>query len=369
MNNRKWITSFGAAAGFIALILDSQTGLNAAREGMELCVSVLIPSMFPFFVLSMVLTGSLMGRSLKPLSPLRKICRIPAGTESLLAIGLLGGYPVGAQNVLASYQQSAISQEDAQRMVVFCNNAGPAFLFGYLGTLFDNPLYPWLIWAIHISSTLLVSWIIPGGTGTFSTIQNSPSVSLPQALNRSIRVMAQVCGWVILFRVLIGFLDRWLFWGIPDILRIFFTGMLDLSNGCILLSGLPSNGLRMILASSFLGFGSICVLLQTHSIAGSFRIPLYLPGKALHGCISFLLAYGIQLLIPDAAPVSMHPIILPTICLCAIFLMVMLRKQEKSVAISEHLLYNQSLCEKRRTICSSGKKSKNPVSTAVSARS
>ena len=368
MTNRKWIPSILSAAGLLALILDSRTGLFAAREGVSLCLTTLVPSMFPFFIFSMFLTNSLAGQTIKLFHPIVKFCRIPKGAESLYLIGLLGGYPVGAQNVISSYNQGILSAEEAQRMAVFCNNAGPAFLFGYLGTLFDDPAYACVIWTVHIISSLLVGWVVPGGTGKTISIQPSHPISVSQAMNQSIRVMGQVCGWVVLFRVLIGFLDRWLLWAIPDAFRILLTGWLELSNGCTMLQNLQSNGLRFIFACSFLGFGGICVLLQTHSIAGNLCLPMYLPGKILQGSISFLLAIWIQGLLPDADPVCVSPVIQLLLCLGISILLFILRMQEKPVAISENLLYNQALCEKRRTLCCFGKKLKNPAPTALSAQ-
>lgn len=367
--NRKWITSVLSAVGLLALILDSRTGFSAAQEGITLCIQTLIPSMFPFFILSMILTSAMAGQPIPLLRPLSKLCRIPEGAESLLAIGFLGGYPVGAQNVLSSYHQGVISKEDVLRMAVFCNNAGPAFLFGYLGTLFDAPVYLWLLWLIHIVSALLVGWILPGGSNESISTVDSELLSMPHALNQAIRVMAQVCGWVILFRVFMGFLDRWLFWAFPDSVRILLTGFLELSNGCVFLSQLPSQGLRFIFASTLLGFGGICVNLQTRSISGSIHLSMYLPGKAFQGCISFLMTAFLQRFLPNSDPVSLKPLVLIFVGFSAIILLLILRKQEKPVAISQNLLYNQASCEKRRTICSSERKSKNPAPTALSAQS
>lgn len=368
MNNHKLITAFLPATGLLALILDSRTGFLAAKDGVTLCIATLIPSMFPFFILSMLLTNALSGQSIWILRPVARLCGVPVGSESLLAIGILGGYPVGARNVIFSCHKGIISLKDAQRMAVFCNFAGPAFLFGYLGTIFDNPIYPWIIWGIHITSALFLGWIMPGGTWKTSGTSLCDSLSLPQALHQSILVMGQVCGWVVLFRVLIGFLDRWLFWAIPDTLGILFTGILELSNGCTMLCDLESDGFRFVLASTILGFGGICVLMQTCSIAGDVKLPMYLPGKAFQGCISFLLSYVVQFFLPGSNPVSVSSAILISVVLCAIFLMLFLRKQEKPVAIFRNLLYNQTSCKKRRTICSSEKKSKNPAPIALSAR-
>ena len=327
MTNRKMMRLFLSSSGLLALILDSRTGFTAAKEGVNLCIMTLIPSMFPFFIFSILLTGSLAGQTIRVLHPVSKLCGIPQGTESYLVMGLLGGYPVGAQNVITAFHQGVLSQEDARRMTVFCNNAGPAFLFGYLGTLFDNPIYPWIIWGIHITSALIVGCILPGGTVKPFRSLTYRSISLSQALNQALKVMGQVCGWVILCRVLIGFLDRWLFWAIPEPISIMLTGLLELSNGCSMLAKLPKDSLRMVMASAFLGFGGICVLLQTFSIADSVAIPLYMPGKILQGCISFCLAYLVQFWIPDAEPCILSPYLLAGIGCILICIMMVLRKE------------------------------------------
>ena len=93
--NHMWI---GAAIGMLILILDTRSAIEAAKSGVLLCTQTLIPSLFPFFVFSSLLTGSLVGKSTKLISPLERIFRIPPGTGSLMIIGLLGGYPTGAQD-------------------------------------------------------------------------------------------------------------------------------------------------------------------------------------------------------------------------------------------------------------------------------
>ena len=197
----------------IVLILDTQTAIEGAHNGIDICIKSLIPSLFPFFIFSILLTSSIAGQAIRTLRPIAKFCRIPKGTESLLAIGFLGGYPVGAKNVTFAWKKGLLRSQDAERMVVFCNNAGPAFIFGLLGQMFGHPLIPWILWLIQILSAILTGYLLPGGTGSHVCISNSESVMLTDALDDSLRVMARVCGWVVLFRILLEFLQKWIFWG------------------------------------------------------------------------------------------------------------------------------------------------------------
>lgn len=364
MNIKKVSILLLSSACMIVLILDSRTAIQGAIRGIDICMKSLIPSLFPFFIFSSLLTSSLTGKAIRILHPFNKICRIPRGSESLLLIGFLGGYPVGSQNVMHARETGYLSQEDACRMIVFCNNAGPAFIFGLLGQFFHHAVFPWILWSIHIISAILTGFLIPGGTLKQTRIRCSAQISIPYALDSSIRVMARVCGWVVLFRIFLEFIRKWIFWQLPVSVQILITGLLELSNGCLLLQNLPSDGFRLIFASSFLGFGGLCVLLQTHSIVRDIPFSFYLPGKLLQSTIGFLLAYGAQFFLEADGRVHISPYILGLILLIAVVSVLLLHKFKKPLAFSDKLLYNEESSEKRRTICCFAKKSNVPAPTA-----
>ena len=79
------------ALGMLGLILDSRRAMFGAAEGVELCLTAVIPSLLPFLFLSMLLTDRLWGRKNRLLRPLGRLFRLPDGSEALLIPGLLGG--------------------------------------------------------------------------------------------------------------------------------------------------------------------------------------------------------------------------------------------------------------------------------------
>ncbi len=294
MNDRKKIlTAVVAALFMLVLIFDTKTALYAGSEGVKLCISTLIPSLFPFFLVSILLTSGLTGLRVTLLG---KLLRIPKGTEALVIIGLLGGYPVGAQSVAEACRSGALHKNDAKRLLAFCSNAGPAFLFGIGARLFPEMKYCWLLWAIHILSSWLVAVITPGGSNRPVRVPDAAPISLTKALRKAIEIMALVCGWVVIFRVLLGFAERWILWWFPEQIQIVFGGLLELAGGCCGLLGLGNLGTKFTLCSVFLGFGGLCVLLQTKSVTEGVDASLYLPGKITQAAVSFLLCIPAQLL-------------------------------------------------------------------------
>lgn len=312
------LSGWAAAIGMLILILDGKTALTGAKEGIDLCIRSVIPSLFPFFVLSNVLLGSL---SLRWLKPLGRLLKIPGGAEGILAAGFLGGYPVGAQCIADAWKEERISTAHAHRMLTFCNNAGPSFLFGILAPQFSSPVSAWLLWAIHILSALAVAIFTKAPTEMPSKNPRQTPCSFPDALKKAVRTMALVCGWVVLFRILITFLKRWIFWGLPESWQVVFSGILELSNGCCMLSLIPSEPQRFVICAGLLSFGGVCVAMQTVSAIQGLSLRPYWRGKLFQTVISLFLA---------AACVWFRPVILLFFIGIGCFFPVFLRKIKNS---------------------------------------
>ncbi len=288
------------AIAMLILIFDGKTALISAQEGIKLCLRTVIPSLFPFFVLSGVISSTLLGRNIKVLRPIGKLCRIPAGSESLLLLGLIAGYPVGAQMIADASQHGYLPRKDRTRMLGFCCNAGPAFLFGMLAPLFTNSRILWVLWGVHIASALLVGILLPGKSNDAVKIPTATPLSISDSLGKGVKTMSLVCGWVVAFRVLLGFCERWILWAFPAPIGVLLSGLLELSNGCVQLSRLSSEGLRFVLAGIFLSLGGVCVYMQTKSVTGQPGTGWYLPGKVLQSLISLLICLILQKLLFSA---------------------------------------------------------------------
>lgn len=289
MKNKAW-TGAAAAGAFIILILDSKTALYGASEGIWLCLRSVIPSMFPFFVLSIMLTSMLAGSSAACLRPMGKLCGISHGAETIFITGLLGGYPTGAQCVNQAYQSGQLEKDSAKRLLGFCSNAGPAFLFGMVAMRFTRIRYAWALWLIQILSAVIVGAILPGKDRNETEGKPGRTLSLHQALRKSVVIMAEVCGWIVLCRMLVAFCARWFLWAFTDWAQVLLIGVLELANGCVQLGKIADEGLRFVICSIMLSLGGICVLLQTRSVTKEVGLGKYIPGKLLQATISGLLS-------------------------------------------------------------------------------
>lgn len=305
-------------AAMLILILNSKTAIESAGDGVRLCIQSVIPSLFPFIVLSGMLTGSLSEIHIPRLKLFNKLLCIPRGSELLVVLGLLAGYPVGAQNVCDAYRDAILKKDTAKRMLVFCNNAGPAFIFGIVAPQFDIPSIGWYLWGVLIISSFITAIILPGGAETAATLRQTQQ-SAPQVLTNAVKTMGSICGWVVIFRVFLGFADEWLLDKLPQGVNVFISGLLELTNGCIQLVNIPDEFERFTVAAFLLSFGGVCVTMQTATAAQNLGMGGYLPGKLLQSCISYILCLVSQ---PFLFPASVHPQLLirgVTVLIIAIF--------------------------------------------------
>ena len=276
---KKW-TALLAALAMLALILDGKTAMQGAAEGIELCIRTVIPSLFPFLFLCSLLTGALWGGSYPWLRPVSRGLGIPEGGESLLIAATLGGYPAGAQAVGQAWQQGRLEQKQAEHLLRFCSNAGPAFLFGMAARQFPDRYSAWGLWCIQILSAGIVG-ALGAAPEPSHVCLSAKGTDISQNLVQTIKTMAVICGWILLFRILSDMGKRWLFCFFRKELQVTLTGILELSYGCCCLNQIESLPLRFFLCSGLLAFGGLCVTMQTACTIGTLPLRPYLRGKLL----------------------------------------------------------------------------------------
>ncbi len=287
MKVRDKITALIVFATILMLILDSETSINGCREGLDLCISSVVPSLFPFLVLSPILINTL---RLQLPKWLHSALKLPENSDALLIAGYLGGYPVGAQCIAAAANNGQLSIQNAHRLLAFCCNCGPGFIFGICGTIFNFKWAALGLWLCHTSAAFLIGMILPEKEGTSGSWAVT-KISAIEAFTKAIKAMAHICGWVILTRCILAILQKWVLWRLGEAVQALIIGSLELTNGCLYLAQISNESLRFIICEALLSFGGLCVAMQTASVTHNIGLGLYLPGKLGQMLLSSLLAW------------------------------------------------------------------------------
>lgn len=298
MNFLKKTFLFSSLAALLAgLVTKSADCADAARAALTLCAQTLIPTLFPFFVLSSLTVSSLGGVVSSLFRPLmRPLFSLSGSAGSALALGLLGGYPVGARTAGELYRRGELSRSETQRLLAFCSNAGPGFILGFCGTgVFQDTRAGAYLYLVHAASALLTGLLLRRGTkagdarGTDAPPQ-SFFAAFPGAVTSSFAAMLNVCAFVVLFMVLLRLLTFFpplaALSGVP---KACLYGFFELANG---IAALPKTREGFLVCAAILGWGGVSVHAQTLAVLEGTGLSLrrYFLGKALQSLLSIPLA-------------------------------------------------------------------------------
>lgn len=314
----------------LALILWPEQAMEAMRDGVALCGNVILPSLFPFFVLSSLVVdlglAAYLGRALEGL--MRPLFRVSGSCAAAVALGFIGGYPVGARTALQLYQQGLCSKPEAERLLAFCNNSGPAFILGVVGAgIFGDSRVGFLLYLTHALASMLVGLLFRfyGGSERRHAASPRPKpiqvVTVPAAFTgavvRSLQSTLNICAFVVFFSVVLQLLSAFgAFAALAELLaligfepgwaRRLVAGLLELSSGVSSLRGGTHLAGRVSMAAFMLGWAGLSVHCQVLSflVDSGLSAKTYLAGKLCHGLIAAGLTWCLTRLFPLSAPVA-----------------------------------------------------------------
>lgn len=261
-----------------------------ARNGVLLWIKVLIPSLFPFMLVSTCLSRLNLISCLTPvLSPF--FCKIFGCSQNgcyPILIGLLSGYPMGAKTCADLVKNKDITKEEGQYLLGFVNNASPMFITNYLCCqCLELPGYRFIFYFMILCSSYMVCLLYryfyfkrkKADITSTSLIcsEKISSYTVSKALDNSIidsfQTITKIGGYVILFSLL-GQIALTL----PKQLGIFryvIICCLEITSAVnqISISDFPIK-LKIILALSTTALGGISGIFQTHSVIANSGLSL-----------------------------------------------------------------------------------------------
>lgn len=316
----------------LTVAADISTATAATAEGIRLCLYTVIPGVFIFLFLGNMLMPDLVGYSIPSAE---KMLRIPNGSVGFFLVGQVCGYPVGAKLLQSAAGTNTIPKQTAARMMCYCNNASPAFIIGILAGIFPGTAAGIFMWIIQICASFILGLMLRTNSAEAKmTVSNG--VSYKEGMTDVLKTTAIICGWVIVFKVMIQYLEVNLLVGLNGVKKATVFGMLEITNGIACLGGVRSPSVRYILSGILLSIGGACVLLQTHSAAPDLPMTKYIITRLLHSGISGTLASFVSFFLFDGEAVCLQSCLL-LLSATAIGYMI-LRFRQKNSSIQKHIV-------------------------------
>lgn len=325
----------------IFLVVFSNENLTAARKGLMLWANSVVPSLFPFFIATELLSYTNVIYYLeKILTPIMKpLFNVSGSGAYALIMGIISGYPTGAKIVANFREKNICSKEECERLLSFTNNSGPLFIIGTVGvSMFYNVEIGILLFITHLLASLTVGIVFRFWKASKNDSNDSKSKSgykeylnkskintqsltsptfsnlgeiISKSITSAISTMLMIGGFIVLFSVIISMLNNskileYLSLFINPIFRVLkidnkifsfglLSGIIELTNGLGIITSIAYKNIsvNIIFCAFLLGFGGISVLLQVLGIISKTDISIkpYIIGKFLQGIFASIYTY------------------------------------------------------------------------------
>lgn len=342
----------------IVLFMHPKIVSSGVKSGLDCCINVLIPSMFPFMIVSSMISLSGIEFKLKKFlgNAIKFLLYLPASTAPAIIISMFGGYPIGAYAVKNLYKRREINKEQLNRMMCFCVNSGPAFIISMVGeSLLGDHKVGISMFLIQVLFSLSIG-IICGIIARIKKVEfyQADSISkttgfdfgnlIIDSCDATCKSMIKMCSLIILF---FGIISTAKGLGVIDFIsqkisvrfgiesNVFYTvliSLIEVTHSCITAKNFK---LPIWVYSWALGFGGICTHMQIASeLKGlPFKYKKFLLTRIMNGAITAILS-GILIkspekIVPAFAPMQSYQVSITSstnagslllIILCLVFL-------------------------------------------------
>jgi len=291
------------------LFMFPSLSVKGAKEGLLLWFNTIIPTLFPFILMTNILREldgirifqKLFGRFTQ------KLFKTSVNSGYPIIAGFLCGYPMGAKTVSDTYEGGSITLAEANYLLTFCNNPSPMFIINYiiLTNLKDPHLILPFFIIIYLSTYFNAKiqyiafrredasrWFKPKNMITTAECDEDKSGFFDRCILDSFELLCKIGGYLMLFSILNQYILS-----LPmlnEIHKIMISGLFEQTTGLAMLVQGPLDMTMKIVLSIFITcFGGLAIAAQTYSVIHNqgLSIGKYLIGKTLHSLIASILAF------------------------------------------------------------------------------
>lgn len=287
---------------FVFLLLtNTVNSVILVNSGLETWYKHMIPSLFPFMVLSGFLLRSGLSMQLASLlNPLLgKIFRLSPSCIYIIIMGFLCGFPMGANVIAESLSLDRITKREAELLLSFCNNIGPVYFISFAYTtcpFLSLGLTISIMYGVPLLYGLILRYIryrdIPYTKASFCKEHphNNKNYldAFQESLQKSIISIVTLGAYMVIFNVLQLPLYNSFYKMSEGILSI-LKGLIEINSGISAINNYPD--LYVVIYTLFLPFCGLCCFFQTYAMIKDTPLSLgkYFTHKMIQTIITLLI--------------------------------------------------------------------------------
>ena len=273
---------------------------------MNIWVNNLIPTLFPFFIISDILINYKFIDYIPKI--FRKICKylfnITDNMITILILSIISGFPSNARNTRTLYDNGEISLDEANHILIFSHFSNPLFILTTVAIFFFNNQSLGIVLLVsHYLSNFILGLLFRRScnhddnfvSNTLDTKKYFGNVFIG-AVKKSIDTILLICGIVTVFMLLSSIISNTFNFNIYNSMLV--KGILEITIGIEALSKLGlSITYKAVIASCFLAFGGLSVHMQVMSqiVDTDIKYKYFFIGRIYQMIISGIITYLICL--------------------------------------------------------------------------
>ena len=269
----------------------SEEASKLVLYGLKLSLDRVIPTSFPFMIMTEFYTAYGHPENLKLLSYLfESIFGINKSGQRSFICGNVAGFPLGARITASSYSEGLIDKNEAERLLALSSNPSLPFILGAVGGGMYKSFKIGILLAVSLYLSTILSGIIFRRKLDKSNRANTyrpPSFSLVKSISKAGESCIGICSFITFFSVVGGLCAGKI--GSPIIKAVLYS-ILEVTSGVYQASSLfylfPD--LSLAISAFSLGFGGLSVMMQSAYlvITTDLRMKKYLLMKLTQGILS-----------------------------------------------------------------------------------
>lgn len=264
----------------IALIFlflrNSDVCLSEMKRGLSLCAGVLVPTLFPYMIISEMLVradlGYYLGKFLE--KPMRRLFGIGGSGAGALALGIICGFPVGAKTAASLYSRGELTKKELEKLLTFCNYPSAPFVIFAVGKkLLGNAALGIFLYSVNVITGLFFGAITKskrhiGSTQNTRLLMNAhqPFFKIfTDSVSSAAGAVISVCALVTFFTCAVGCISAIECINGAPLLKAIIFSFFELTSGAAACAALMSRSLSAILTAAAVGWSGVSVLMQIYS--------------------------------------------------------------------------------------------------------
>ena len=234
----------------IVLFIFSKEAALGAKNGLFLSIKVIIPTLFPFTVISLFFTN---------LGGFYYLSKIIGVKFSLWLLSAIGGYPMGA--LIINELKEEINEDFLKKSLFFSINAGPSFVINAIGTaLFKSAKIGYILLLAHLIASFIVCLFV--GSKNIKITKYNKDINATNLFFKTLYIatenMLKITASVMFASTIIELVKS------IDFLK-------NLSLFLEVTSGIYKADKNLYFIVFLLGFSGVSVILQVKTILGNFN--------------------------------------------------------------------------------------------------